>query len=60
MTTKAKLFERLKNNSYDAACDEIKTLLKNEGFLLDRVTGSHHLFQKAKLIFCPSPFMGRK
>ena len=51
MTKKEKLFDKLKNNPKDANFGDIRTLLENEGFTLERVTGSHHVFKKGKIIF---------
>lgn len=48
---KRKLLERLKNNPTGVTFAEIKTLLLHEGFTLDRVTGSHHIFRKSGTIF---------
>jgi predicted RNA binding protein YcfA (HicA-like mRNA interferase family) len=48
---KLKLLERLKNNPKGATFDEIRTLLLQEGFRLDRVTGSHHIFKKSGITF---------
>jgi hypothetical protein len=42
---KGKLLERLKNNPKGGTFDDIRTLLSQEGFELDRVTGSHHIFK---------------
>src|ERR1044072_3603850 len=46
-----KLLERLKNNPTNVTFDDIRTLLLREGFTLDRVTGSHHIFKKSGTIF---------
>jgi predicted RNA binding protein YcfA (HicA-like mRNA interferase family) len=46
-----KLIERLKNNPKGATFDDMKTLLLQEGFDLDRVTGSHHIFKKPGVTF---------
>jgi predicted RNA binding protein YcfA (HicA-like mRNA interferase family) len=47
----SKLLERLKNNPNNATFADIRTLLLREGFSLDRVTGSHHIFKKSGTIF---------
>ena len=46
-----KLLERLKNNPTGATFDDLKTLLLREGFRLDRITGSHHIFKRSDTIF---------
>lgn len=48
---KRKLLERLKNNPKGATFDDIRTLLSQEGFQLDRVTGSHHIFKRPGITF---------
>jgi predicted RNA binding protein YcfA (HicA-like mRNA interferase family) len=48
---KLKLLERLKNNPRGATFDDIRTLLSQEGFALDRITGSHHIFKKSGITF---------
>jgi predicted RNA binding protein YcfA (HicA-like mRNA interferase family) len=46
-----KLLERLKNNPRGATFDDIRRLLSQEGFELDRVTGSHHIFKRSGVTF---------
>lgn len=46
-----KLLERLKTNPTNVTFGDIRTLLFREGFSLDRVAGSHHIFKKAGTIF---------
>ncbi|HJP94581.1 MAG TPA: type II toxin-antitoxin system HicA family toxin [Pyrinomonadaceae bacterium] len=48
---KRKLLDRLRNNPKGATFDDIRTLLLQEGFQLDRVAGSHHIFKKASVTF---------
>ena len=48
---KRKLLDRLTNNPKGATFDDIRALLHYEGFKLDRVTGSHHIFKKAGTTF---------
>ncbi len=48
---KHKLLERLRNNLRGATFDDIRTLLSQEGFTLDRETGSHHIFKRPGLTF---------
>jgi predicted RNA binding protein YcfA (HicA-like mRNA interferase family) len=46
-----KLLDRLKNSPAGVTFDDIRTLLLREGFRLDRVTGSHHIFKKSDVNF---------
>lgn len=48
---KRKLLDRLKNSPAGVTFDDIRTLLLREGFRLDRVTGSHHIFKKSDVTF---------
>lgn len=48
---KHKLLERLKNNPKGATFNDIRTLLSQEGFRLDRVAGSHHVFKRPGITF---------
>lgn len=41
---KQKLLARLTNNPKGARFEDLRTLLLYEGFQLERVTGSHHIF----------------
>lgn len=44
MTKRAKLRKKLRNNPVDANMQDLQTLLEGYDFVLDRVSGSHHLF----------------
>ena len=46
-----KLLDRLRNSPAGVTFDDIRTLLLREGFRLDRVTGSHHVFKKSDVTF---------
>ena len=48
---KHKLLARLINNPKDASFRDLRMLLLNEGFELDRVRGSHHIFIRTDLTF---------
>ena len=48
---KEKLLTQLKNNPRGATFNELRRLLLQEGFRLDRITGTHHIFEKAGVIF---------
>jgi predicted RNA binding protein YcfA (HicA-like mRNA interferase family) len=51
MGKREKLVERLKNSPQNATFADIRSLLEYEGFYLDRVTGSHHIFKYAEITF---------
>ncbi len=51
MTKKEKLFEKIKNNPKNVSFSEITKLLLDENFILERVSGSHHIFKKDDIIF---------
>jgi len=51
MNKRGKLRARLKNNPNDATFSDIRKLLEQEGFVLDRITGSHHVFTKDEITF---------
>jgi predicted RNA binding protein YcfA (HicA-like mRNA interferase family) len=46
-----KLLERLKNNPTGVTFDDIRTLLLREGFRLERIAGSHHIFKMSGVTF---------
>ena len=48
---KRKLLDRLKNSPAGVTFDDIRTVLFQEGFRLDRVTGSHHIFKRSDVTF---------
>jgi predicted RNA binding protein YcfA (HicA-like mRNA interferase family) len=51
MSKRDKLIEKLKNSPNNATFAQIEKLLIQENFVLERVTGSHHVFKKSDLIF---------
>lgn len=51
MTKKQKLFEKIKNNPQNVRFSELKQLLLDENFILDRISGSHHIFKREDIIF---------
>jgi predicted RNA binding protein YcfA (HicA-like mRNA interferase family) len=59
MVRRAKLFEKLKNNPKDATFEQIAKLLGSEGFSLDRISGSHHIYKNGTVIFV-LPVHGKK
>ena len=42
---------RLKNSPNNATFSDLRKLLEQEGFALDRITGSHHIFMKGEITF---------
>ena len=51
MTRRSKLLERLKNNPVGVTFDQLEKVLVGEGFVLDRVSGSHHIFKRDAITF---------
>ena len=51
MGKREKLIARLTNSLQNATFSDIRNLLEYEGFYLDRVTGSHHIFKYAETTF---------
>ena len=51
MAKRTKLFEKLKNNPVGATFAQLEKLLKSEYFILDRISGSHHIFKRRSVIF---------
>lgn len=51
MSKREKLRKRLKNNPNNATFSDIRKLLEQERFVLDRITGSHHIFTKDEITF---------
>ncbi len=51
MSKRSKLFERIKANPKDVTFADIRKLLLQEGFELDRITGSHHIFKSETVTF---------
>jgi predicted RNA binding protein YcfA (HicA-like mRNA interferase family) len=49
MTKREKLFDRIKNNPKDVTFSDLRKLLEQEEFTLERITGSHHVFEKGSL-----------
>ncbi len=51
MSKREKLIEQLTNSPNNATFADIRKLLEYEGFYLDRVTGSHHIFKYTETTF---------
>jgi predicted RNA binding protein YcfA (HicA-like mRNA interferase family) len=50
MSKKDKLLEILKNSPNNVTFGDIRKLLELEGFDLDRITGSHHIFKRDETV----------
>lgn len=50
MSKREKLIDKLTNNPQTATCADIRNLLEYEGFYLDAVTDSHHVYIYAETI----------
>ena len=51
MGKREKLIDRLTNSPQNATFSDIRNLLEYEGFYLDKVTDSHHVFIYAETTF---------
>jgi hypothetical protein len=51
MGKREKLIDRLTNSPQNATFADLRNLLEYEGFCLDKVTDSHHVFIYAETIF---------
>lgn len=51
MSKREKLFDKLQNNPRDATFADVRKLLRQEGFSLERITGSHHVFKRSEITF---------
>lgn len=51
MSKRAKLLESLKQSPNNATFAQIRKLLEQENFTLERITGSHHVFKRETTIF---------
>ena len=51
MAKREKLIEALTNHPNNVTFSDVQSLLELEGFNLDRITGSHHIFKKDNITF---------
>lgn len=51
MSKREKLFESIKNSPNNVTFAQVRKLLENSGFSLERISGSHHVFQRGGVIF---------
>ena len=51
MSKREKLIEKIKNSPNNVSFAQIEKLLLQEDFILDRISGSHHVLKKGDLIF---------
>ena len=50
MSKREKLLELLKNSPNNVTFGDIRKLLELEGFDLDRIIGSHHIFKRDEIV----------
>jgi len=46
-----KLLEKLKNSPNNVTFAQVEKVLLQEGFILDRIASSHHIFRKGSVTF---------
>ncbi len=51
MSKREKLLEKLKNSPNNATFDQVEKVLLNEGFALERISSSHHVFKRGAVTF---------
>lgn len=51
MNKREKLLQRIRVSPNNVTFADVRKLLEAEDFLLDRITGSHHVFRKADIVF---------
>ncbi len=51
MSKREKLLAKLKNNPHNVTFDQVRKLLLEQNFVLDRVSGSHHVFKREQVTF---------
>lgn len=51
MAKRDRLLEKIRNSPNNVTFADVRKLLELEGFTLDRITGSHHIFQRNNITF---------
>ncbi len=51
MNKREKLLDKLRNSPKNATFADVRKLLLQEGFLLERTTGSYHVFKRNEITF---------
>lgn len=51
MSKREKLLAKLKNNPHNVTFDQVRKLLLEQNYVLDRISGSHHVFKREKVTF---------
>jgi predicted RNA binding protein YcfA (HicA-like mRNA interferase family) len=51
MGKREKLLGKLKNSPNNVTFDQVEKVLLNEGFALERISSSHHVFKKGEVTF---------
>ncbi|PAF50840.1 type II toxin-antitoxin system HicA family toxin [Helicobacter sp. 13S00477-4] len=49
MSSKDKLLKNIQNNPKNVSFEDLKKVLEQNGFILDRAKGSHHTFYKGDI-----------
>ncbi len=51
MDKREKLLDKLRNSPKNVTFADVRKLLLQEGFSLERITGSHHVFKRNEITF---------
>ncbi len=51
MSRREKLFDKLRNSPHNATFADVRNLLQQQGFSLERVAGSRHVFKRGEIAF---------
>ena len=51
MGEREKLLQRIRQSPHNVTFKDVRKLLESEEFILDRITGSHHVFRKSDIVF---------
>jgi predicted RNA binding protein YcfA (HicA-like mRNA interferase family) len=51
VSKREKLLEKLKNSPNNVTFAQVEKVLLQEGFILDRIASSHHIFRKGSVTF---------
>ncbi len=51
MSKREKLFDKLRNSPQNATFADVRKLLQQDGFSLERIAGSHPVFKRGEITF---------